>query len=535
MIDSTYVSASSTRNFLLDDPLLDWLDKYGTTKGYSKNISPYSFSSYIMNLGKKFESHVFSYIKQKFPNEYVNIPTFYGKEYSEKTTLEQLQKGTPIIYQGFLVNHKNKTYGYPDLIIRSDYLNRLFEKEVITSEKAKKGCGLSSDYHYRIIDIKYSTINILKNKIISNTGSSFAYKGQVYIYNEALGRIQNFIPRYSYILGRGYKEGDENTIYNPLQTCGIVDFKTEQDIKENIDKCLVWFDRLHREGASWDIYPQPSVRELYPNMKNENDTWMTVKSNLAKAVNEITLVWNCGIGDRNYLHSLGIISYLDERCNSDTISKCGKNINTKIDNILCVNRGKEMDKKKREKVLPKGYYVDFETISNIYDITGNSPERLVMIGVIGEDENGIEKETVLTADDLTDLSEKYIISQFLEMITPNGENNPVVYHYSDYEPRYFKKKLETLGIETSVNIQWIDLLEIVKEENMYYKGCLNFSLKSYMNVFGYEKLETDILNGNEAMVALIKYYTEKDTKVIDKIKEYNIIDCRMLKVLKEKL
>jgi predicted RecB family nuclease len=142
---------------------------------------------------------------------------------------------------------------------------------------------------------------------------------------------------------------------------------------------------------------------------------------------------------------------------------------------------------------------------------------------------------VLLAKKLDSVSEMEIISTFLELITPNGENNPVVYHYSDYEPRYFKKKIESLGIQTSVNIQWVDLLSIVKSEGMYMKGCLDFSLKSYMKALGYTKTKDDIVNGNEAMVALIKYYLENDTKVIEKIKEYNLQDCKMLKVLKEKL
>lgn len=532
LIDNTYISASSTRNFFLDDPLLDWLDKYGVIKGYKKNNSPYSFSKYIMDLGKKFEAHIFSLIKQKFPKDFVYIPTFHGKDYSQKTTLEHLQKGTPIIYQGFLVNHKNKTYGYPDLIVRSDYLNLLFGCDVISNEKANKGCLFSDNYHYRIIDIKYSTISILKSKLISNTGSSFAYKGQVCIYNEALGLLQRFIPRHSYILGRFYKYDDKTFL--PFDNCGIVDFKLEKDIQDKLDKCLSWFKILGDDGMNWDIYPKPSVKELYPNMKNDNDSWFSVKKELANKVNEITLVWNCGVSDRNYLHTLGITSFIDDRCNSDTLTKSGKLINKTLDNILEANRGKEL-MKKNKKILSNGYFVDFETISNIYDITGKSPDRLVMIGVIGCDSDGVEKETVLTAEDLSDLSEKFIISQFLELISPNGEDNPIVYHYSSYEPVYFKKKMEMLGIQTSININWVDLLSIVKDENMFYKGCLNFSLKSYMNVFGFNKSENDILNGNEAMVALIKYYTENDKNVIDKIKEYNIIDCRMLKVLKYKL
>lgn len=530
-IDSSYVSASSTRNFFLDDPLIDWLELYGKEKGYKKSESPYSFSKFIMNMGKQFESYIFSIIKTNHPHDYISIPTFYGKDYSEKETIKHMSMGTPLIYQGLLVNRKNKTYGYPDLIIRSDFINHFFNRQIITPEKASKGCSFSPVYHYRIIDIKYSTIHLQRDGI-SNSGSSFAYKGQVFIYNEALGRLQNFVPRCSYILGRMYSQNDKS--FSSFETCGVVDFVKEPVIGETTERCLRWVQRLRQEGSSWDIYPTPVVRELYPNMKNDNDAWSGVKQALAKHVNEITLVWNCGVRDRNYLHSLGVTSYLDERCTTDTMNKGGKKIKQTIDKILAINRGDlPVNHSVNTTTLSEGYYVDFETVNNIYDIKGKEPDRLVMIGVIGPDSEGVEQETVLVADALSDLSEKQIISSFLELITPNGENNPIVYHYSDYEPRYFKKKLETLGIVTSVNIQWVDLLSVVKDKNMFMKGCLNFSLKSYMNAFGYHKSKDDIINGNEAMVALIKYYLENDTNVIDKIKEYNIQDCKMLKVLKD--
>ena len=38
IIDDSWISASSTRNFMLKDPILDWLDMYGEKKGYEKFI-----------------------------------------------------------------------------------------------------------------------------------------------------------------------------------------------------------------------------------------------------------------------------------------------------------------------------------------------------------------------------------------------------------------------------------------------------------------------------------------------------------------
>ena len=55
-IDNTWITSTKVRNYLLKDPILDWLDLYGKEKGYIKETSTnLSFSTFIMNQGKKFE------------------------------------------------------------------------------------------------------------------------------------------------------------------------------------------------------------------------------------------------------------------------------------------------------------------------------------------------------------------------------------------------------------------------------------------------------------------------------------------------
>ncbi|MQF64447.1 hypothetical protein FIM03_04040, partial [SAR202 cluster bacterium AD-802-L14_MRT_200m] len=56
-----WVSASKTRNFVLHDPLLDWLDKHGQSKGFVKDTDlpgydeRLDFARFIMSMGNKFE------------------------------------------------------------------------------------------------------------------------------------------------------------------------------------------------------------------------------------------------------------------------------------------------------------------------------------------------------------------------------------------------------------------------------------------------------------------------------------------------
>jgi hypothetical protein len=63
-----------------------------------------------------------------------------------------MRNGEPIIYQGVLHNYENNTYGLPDLIVRSDYINKLMNYQVIDKEEEiKPAIKLGTNFHYKVI------------------------------------------------------------------------------------------------------------------------------------------------------------------------------------------------------------------------------------------------------------------------------------------------------------------------------------------------------------------------------------------------
>lgn len=116
-----------------------------------------------------------------------------------------MREGVEIIAQGVLWNPQNRTYGAPDLLIRSDILHGLFPS-CISQEQARQPAPdlLLQNLHYRIVDIKFTTLDLLKDGHAAS--AHLKYMVQVWLYNEALGRLQGCVPDAGFLLGRRWTD-----------------------------------------------------------------------------------------------------------------------------------------------------------------------------------------------------------------------------------------------------------------------------------------------------------------------------------------
>ena len=59
-----WVSASKTRNHVREDPLLDWLDRHGESKGVARDAvdERTDFGRFVMNKGIEFEEAVVKHL-----------------------------------------------------------------------------------------------------------------------------------------------------------------------------------------------------------------------------------------------------------------------------------------------------------------------------------------------------------------------------------------------------------------------------------------------------------------------------------------
>jgi len=581
-----YISASSTRNYFLNDPLIDWLKEYNITsitdvpvskKGNSTGTVKYEledpFTKFIMNQGNEFESKIISIIKKLHP--VVKVAESYQSKDKQlfNKTLEYMKEGKPIIYQAILHNHKNKTYGAPDLLVRSDYLNKFvgydLYKDKSTSPK------LNVNWHYVVIDIKHSMITLNSDGVhIRNQDSIPAYKGQLLVYTQALNEIQGTQITKAFILGKKYQyeqAGKKYEINDLLNKLGTIDYNDFDKIYvSKLDEALNWIKRVREEGNNWKLLPIPSKDELFPNMKNDRDGALgKVKRQLAEEIHEITSVTYCGVDKRKHAFNQGIYGWNDEKCTSKNLGFNETKISKSIDAILNINRQDEVFVKPK-KIEYSGlkwrnretnemeFFLDYETMNSNFGkividktIEYENFELIFMIGVGFTNKKNEWEYKSFIAEEKTKSSEKIMLDSFWSYINnikkEYEKDNAIFIHWSQAEQiAYNKTKLRHLGLPEK---NFIDLYQVFKNEPIVVKGALNYSLKSITKAMYKNNLITTIwdslspcANGLNAMLLAYQCYEKKrkdsigeeDDNSITKgdtmkeIEKYNEIDCKSM-------
>jgi hypothetical protein len=601
VITNEWVSGSSTRNYAINDPLIDWLDKYGAARGIlSDEKSPgydqrLDFEKFLTEQGNKYEVYIMGKLREKFPAGEIIEVKFNSFIVRMRETINLMKLGTPIIYQGMIFDTESQTYGTPDLIVRSDYINRPTEnKSVISTET---GCGLSPNWHYRIVDIKFSTLKLKANfTTLLNQGSQRAYKTQMCIYNTCLEHIQGFNPYKAYILGRGWEAVKKNVAYysgDPFSKLAVIDFSGDDiDIIDLTQEAVDWWRRMSIQGNSWQIHPTPSVPELYPNMSNESGSgWDNLKRALAASLGELTLVWQVGLAARQAAHDHEVYRWDDPDCTAEVLGITGPKLGPKVDQLLKVNQGTDLvvpgkissDMYNWRDATCLEFFIDFENVTSIYNLHDNSCNLIYMLGM-GWGKHDWNYKCII-ADALDYKEEERIIREFLDTIDsivytvncpncrsqtrnlPNHiacdgckcmwtwkdyryyDDRPIkLYHYSSAESSMLTKAFDRITFDPVADkhlinirsrLQLCDLLKLIRDEPVFIKGALDFSLKNIVAALkqqGKIQISYDgcvIKSGSDGLMAAIAAASQstfqfRDHPLIQETVKYNSIDCQSL-------
>jgi len=572
-----WVSASATRAYCKSDPLIDWLNLYGEDAGFVRDdhLAGYDvrtdFLAFILRQGQLFEAAVLRCLAESVAP--IIVISAGREEVQSEAKLEQtidaMASSQPLISQAVLWNQQRRTYGAADLLIRSDVLQRLFP-ELLSEEEASIGAlKLGIQRHYRVIDVKFSTLSLLKDGHLSGTQGH--YMAQVWIYNDALGQMQGFEPPAAYILGRGWTASGDQRGRSCLERLGRVnrDFVFNRgggSLEELVQEAVGWVRRVRREGAGWQVLPEPSRPELHPNMNHQEDQpWHETKKRIANELDELTQLWFVSADGRRAAHRAGITRWTHPEATAAALGVTGLSRAPTLDAILAVNRAKDGPVILPDRIQaaedqwrqpgPVEFYVDFETVSNLADDFARLPEQggqplIFMIGC-GHVEDGQWRFAQWTLDRLDEASEAAIIDAWLAHMAAiaarlGGGSGPMVIHWAPAEPINYE--LDYLSAKARhpdkdwPDLRWFDFLNrVVKQEPVVVRGAMAFGLKAVARAMRHHGLiQTEWTDGPAdglgAMVGAWSCQEEAaevncrlaELPLMESIGHYNHVDCKVL-------
>ena len=551
-LSNFWINTKKIRNYTLDDPLIDWLDLYGNKNGLVVNQKKKDeFQKFLVHKSQLFKNK----IKKQFKNIYI-IDKKINITKRISLTINYMYAGKDIIFNAAVYDKDKQIYGNADILIRNDKI-KYYDLPIELNNIKSHGSIFNDNYHYILITIKSANLKININdqeSNILNTKKNIFIKSENILINQCLGKMQNYEPTYNFVISQkyNYTKNKQRIIINDYkQTIGKINIHYEKNLKKKNNLSIKWIKDLYCYGDKWTIFP-PSREELYPNMCNtENDfPWHSAKKIIAKKLNEITLLWNCGKKHRDYFHNKGIYKWNDNKFNPkqlsfnenriDIISKM-IDINHFYEEIAFLPR-KIKKKENLQSIQQKDieFIVDFETI-NIEENENKKFSGLFMIGCIAKykDNKGNNKTEFkqFTANKLNDKEEQQIVDNWILFMksfkSKNLLENIKIFHWGNAEKTIFKQ-FKNKYTNYNIELNFVDILNVFKSEPIIVKDSFSYNLKDISKALYKHGIVKTIweedMNGKEAMInAWILYNSKKNSNnILDKIGQYNYYDCKVI-------
>ena len=572
-----WVAAGDTRNWCKNDLLLDWLDEYPQIHGLPRDDQGpgydemFDLARFLMRQGRAFEKAVFADLAQRW--ELVRIthrPDEARALAAAIATHEAMEAGVPIIASGVLRDPELRMFGVVDLLVRSDVLGQLCPSAFVGDPLELAAIGLSHGRHYRVVDVKFQTLDLLKGGGLSTSPAELDTIAQTWVYNEALGRMQGYTPPASYVAGRAWKQGEErgDRCWDRLARVphDTVVRGRVMNLREVVEAASAWVRRVRTEGAEWRVLPRPSVPELWPNMKADQDApWHSAKAAIAVALADLTLLPRVNMAHRANAHEAGVTRWDDPRLSAAMLGLSNEREAALVDAVLAVNRdggapvvpervtaAAEVWRQRAQVEV----FVDFEFLPDLDDDFAAFPRKggqalIFQIGC-GTYRGGDWRFRQFTVDDLSLAAEARMIDAWLGHLQAIASeagctaSDVRLVHWSPAETSNFERAYDNARARHPdrewPELSWFDLLhDVVQAEPLVVRGAFSFSLKPIarsLHALGH--IQTlwgeGLADGagamagawNAAVEAKRQGVTLDATDVMGEIARYNEVDCRVM-------
>ena len=575
-----WVSAGAIRNWARNDAVLDWLDRYGGERGIARDDQRaayderFDFQQFLARQGRRFEEKVLEDLERRVGLTRIDIDRDGARSLAAAhATVAAMERGERVIAQGLLRDPQTRTYGRIDLLVRSDVLATLcgdaFGENDDPSVPAPALHGAA--WHYRVIDIKFSTLDLLKDGSLS-TSSDLSTSAQVWTYNQMLARVQGHVAPFAYVLGRAWRQGNSgrgDTCWEKLARIPAETYvrSREAALADVVAAGRAWIRRVRREGAAWTVLPGPTIPELWPNMKNDSDhPWHEAKKELAEELRELTLLWRVSAAMRERARERGVTRWDDPRISAEWLGISGETYPAMFDAMIAVNRETgpavrpahiDADEGRWRERAPVELYVDFETVNDLNDDFASFPRKggqsLIFQVGCGTYAGGTWAFAQFTARSLTAEAEAEMIDAWLAHVAElargaglAGAADARLFHWSAAETVFMEGAYKSARARHPERgwplLGWYDLLErIVHAEPVVVRGARGFGLKAMARAMrSHGLIETEwgegLADGTGAMAGAwaAAALAAKDggamgaVELMQEVSRYNEIDCRVM-------
>ncbi len=577
-----WVAPSRTFNYCSEDPLVDWLELHGRSHGFvpDNERGGYDertdFRRFLVARAEEFESAVCSYLGSRY--ELLRIcsePAARRTRAAADDTWQAMRNGAAIIAQGVLWNPANRTYGSPDLLVRSDVLETLFPDDLPHDPAVVPAGDLPlGERHYRVVDIKFTTLDLLKDGHAAK--DHLKYMVQVWLYNEALGRMQGFTPPAAFLLGRKWKTSKERG-RSALDRLARVDSHHEpKGLGVGLGAYALaacdWVRRVRSVGADWVVFPSPTVSELWPNLRrNDDQPWHAAKRDIAIRLEDLTILPRVTPEKREQAIAAGISRWTDPACSAQALGITGEKLIKVVDSVIHANRSSETgpfvfpERIKASEALWREpaeleFYVDFETVNDLDDDFSRFPEPsgkfcIFMIGCGHFSRTGETRAwnfRTFTVESLDSAEERRIIEEWIAYLQQIASELGTtleaarLFHWSPAETSTLTDAYNAAHVRQGLppwpDLPWCDLLNrVIREEPVTVRGAFGFGLKAIGNAMQGHGLiptrwEDGPADGLGAMVGAWSCHREaqrnggpmSDLDLMREITSYNEVDCRVM-------
>lgn len=582
-----WVSATKLRGYLLGNTLGDWLHLYGEQHGFERDPpldERLDLRRFNMKQGMVFEDCVANYLAQRADLVRITTDGHQSRDpEKDKATVAALEAGREVVHAGVLWNPESRTYGIPDFLIRLDLFERLFPDH--PDPYGELAGGPDTGPRYVVVDAKFTTLRLFAQPAgnrkprrgsipgeINNAGSFPAYKTQLFLYNAALGRLQGHVPRRAFLLGRGWEQGEDRGS-NAMNRLGPVSMTA--DLARVAQTAVSWVRELRSKGSDWRVLPEPSRPELRPPSSGDADwPWKRAIRKITEELDDPIRVWQVGADKRDKAAARGITSWRDPQTTAASFGVKGGTTSPKLDAILAVNRADgpavrpERITAAEETWRPRPrleFFVDFETVSDVNDDFSRFPDKggqplIFMIGC-GHLEDGEWRFSCFVADRLNAAAEGVAIDSWIEHMRSvrlrlGVSDTPRAFHWAHAEQSTLAtaynsacQRHQDKSWANSPDFVWFDFLKnVVKEQPVVVRGAFGFGLKEIAKTLhGHGLIKTSwedsAVDGVGAMVgawhcdreAADKGGRLADTALMQEIRRYNAVDCRVMQEILEYL